>query len=1570
MLPFLSLRENQRAALLLLNGVVYMAFGSHGDNPPYHGWVLGYNATTLQQTLVHCVTPNNEGAGIWQGGGGLATDATGNIYYATGDGTFTADVGGIDYGDSYVKLSTSATVVDYFTPHDQAALNAGNLDLCAGGVILLPDQPGAHPHMLIGAGKNATVYLIDRDNMGHFNPVDDSHAVQTLPNIFPNTIGTGEPGNFINPVYFNGTVYFSPVADNIQAFHLNNGLLPTAPTSRSSEVFTYPGGALAISANGTSNAILWTVQRNDVTAPGVLYAYDPANLGNVLYNSSQAGPRDALDPAAKFNVPLVVNGKVFIVSAGQMTIFGGISAGTTSAPAPPVLATPANGATGVATNPTLTWNASTGATSYHLQVSTDPGFATTVVDQSNIVATSSAVSGLTGNTQYFWHVSASNNGGTSLYSTASSFTTVAPPAPPVLATPLNGATGVATNPTLTWNASATATSYHLQVSSDAGFVTIVSDQNNLTTTSAAVSGLAGNTQYFWHVNAANSAGASAYSSPFNFTTTAPPPPPAPPVLATPANGATGVSTSPTLTWNASTGAASYHVQVSSNSGFTSTIVDQSGITTTSLAISSLVANTTYFWHVNATNAGGTSAYSTPFSFTTAALPTGLVAAYAFDEGTGTTVTDASGHGITGTISGATWTTTGKYGNALSFNGTSSYVDLGNPASLQITGSMTWSAWVNAAANPPDDGQIIAKSDDVSGWQLKTTPDTGPETFGVAISASGGAHTQRYSTTARSLSTWYYIAGVYNAATLTLDTYVNGVLNDGTLSGTVPASQVNSAVNVNIGRRTGGYYFNGTIDEVRIYNRALTQAEIQLDMNTPLGGPPQPPAPPVLATPANGATGVATNPTLMWNPSTGATSYHLQVSIDPGFATTVVDQSNITTTSSAVSGLTANTQYFWHVSATNAGGTSAYSAASNFTTVAPPSPPVLATPANGATGVATNPTLTWNASTGAASYHLQVSVDPGFATTVVDQSNIAATSSAVSGLAGNTQYFWHVSATNSAGTSVYSTAFSFTTTAPPPPPAPPVLATPANGATGVATNPTLTWNASTGATSYRVQVSVSSTFTPTVVDQSGITTTSLPITGLATNTVYFWHVNATNGGGTSSYSTTSSFTTAAGLTGLVASYAFNAGSGTTVADASGNGLTGTISGATWTTQGKYGDALSFNGTTNYVDLGNPALLGFTGSMTLCAWVNASANPPDDGQIIAKSNSGAGWQLKTSPDTGPHTFAIAVSPSSSTNTQRYSTTVRSLNTWYHVAGVYNASARTLDIYVNGVLNNGTLSGTVPASQFNSTVNVNIGRRTGGYNFNGIIDEVHLYNRALSQAEIQTDMNTSSTSIARPILAGIEIGKESSSTKAALTGTRQNRGDAPAQATAKETVANGATTLRASTILAGTASYQWQVNAVDIPGANESSYAFVPGDMTEQARLRCIVNTPFGADTTSEVVIGSNSTVPSATPETAAPGSGDMMAVIPENLAPQKYSLDQNYPNPFNPVTTISYAVAGEVHVKLQVFNILGELVATLEDRDVVPGYYRTTFDAGRLASGVYVYRIQAGNFVESRKLLLVK
>jgi chitodextrinase len=321
-LAFDALRENQRPALLLNNGVIYMGFSSHGDLNPWHGWVLGYSAATLQQVTAHSVTPDGYGGGIWQSGGGLGGDSAGSVYYVSGNGPFDVNTGGRDYGDSFVKLGASGAVADYFTPHTQATLESQNWDLGSGGLLLLPDQPGSHTHMLLAAGKDGTIYLVDRDNMGHYNANNDSQIVQSLVNVFSSANGATDPGNNSAPVYFNGSVYFSPIADTVKAFSLSNGLLSTAPTSHSAQTYAWPGGSLAVSANGSANGILWAIQYNSTTAPGVLYAYNAANLGTELYDSNQMGARDGMDFAAKYTAPVVANGKVFVCSVGQLAAYG------------------------------------------------------------------------------------------------------------------------------------------------------------------------------------------------------------------------------------------------------------------------------------------------------------------------------------------------------------------------------------------------------------------------------------------------------------------------------------------------------------------------------------------------------------------------------------------------------------------------------------------------------------------------------------------------------------------------------------------------------------------------------------------------------------------------------------------------------------------------------------------------------------------------------------------------------------------------------------------------------------------------------------------------------------------------------------------------------------------------------------------------------------------------------------------------------------------------------------------------------------------------------------------------
>jgi len=315
----------QRPALLLVNGVVYVGFGSHGDMTPWYGWLIGYSASTLQRVMVFNTAPSASGASIWQSGCGPAADASGNIYFNTGNGGFDANTGGSDYGDSIVKLSPSGTVLDYFTPSDQAALDSSDNDLGSSGLVLLPDQTGTHIHVLIGAGKEGVIYSVDRDtgNMGKFNSTNQN--IQTLAAL---SAGPSSGGLFGSPAYWNENVYFSAWNDYLRAFQVTNGTV--AQTSHSPITFAFPGTTPAISSNGNTNGIVWIIQANIpndtvITNPptAVLRAYDATNLANELYDSAQAaGSRDAAGGAVKFAVPTIANGKVYIGNSNRVTVYG------------------------------------------------------------------------------------------------------------------------------------------------------------------------------------------------------------------------------------------------------------------------------------------------------------------------------------------------------------------------------------------------------------------------------------------------------------------------------------------------------------------------------------------------------------------------------------------------------------------------------------------------------------------------------------------------------------------------------------------------------------------------------------------------------------------------------------------------------------------------------------------------------------------------------------------------------------------------------------------------------------------------------------------------------------------------------------------------------------------------------------------------------------------------------------------------------------------------------------------------------------------------------------------------
>ena len=319
---FDPLTENPRAALLLANGTVYLSWASSCDVGPYHGWIMAYDAYTLKQKGIFNDSPDGDDGGIWASDTGIAADQAGNIYAATGNGRFDAAKGGRDYGDTLLKLDLSATglhLADYFTPFNAAELNAHDNDLGSGGPMLLPDQPGLHPHLLVVGGKAPLLYVLDRDRLGHFQPGSNSHAVQTI---------VTKGGIFGSMAYWNHNVYVLSDGDNLRDYQVTAGKL----RFRAASSFRLEDHAATpvVSAHGPANGIVWVLSSKGWDSPdrnAVLHAVDASNVAHELYNSEQNAARDRAGVALRFNMPLVANGHVYTGAKREVDVYGLLPAG-------------------------------------------------------------------------------------------------------------------------------------------------------------------------------------------------------------------------------------------------------------------------------------------------------------------------------------------------------------------------------------------------------------------------------------------------------------------------------------------------------------------------------------------------------------------------------------------------------------------------------------------------------------------------------------------------------------------------------------------------------------------------------------------------------------------------------------------------------------------------------------------------------------------------------------------------------------------------------------------------------------------------------------------------------------------------------------------------------------------------------------------------------------------------------------------------------------------------------------------------------------------------------------------
>lgn len=612
------------------------------------------------------------------------------------------------------------------------------------------------------------------------------------------------------------------------------------------------------------------------------------------------------DGSGNINTDMLTNTSVNITDAGDPATANIFSSGVIAPVVPPPvpgLVSPPSGATGQPTSVTLRWNVSSTAQTYHVQLSADSTFATSLVNDSTLVDTTRTVVGLSFSTKYFWRVRARIGSTASSFSSPFNFTTqFQPPAAPILVSPGNGQPNAATSLTLTWNAVSGATSYRVQVATNSNFTTgIVLDDSTVTATSRNIAGLLNSTQYFWRVRATNPGGPGPYSTTFSFTTIVVPPPA--PSLTSPPDGQTNVSLVPTMTWNAAPTATSYRLQVARDTLFAILVFDDSLIVGTSRQIAQLISNTTYYWRVRAKNIGGVSPFSSRFGFTTTQAPSTPLQLLPADSATGVSSTPRF---VWATVIGAT-----------------SYT-------LQVATEPTFSSPILNDSTITDTAKTVAPLPygSILLWRVRAKNSSGPSGFSPArvftvmlappsaplhVAPTNNAVNVPVTVTIRwtnaPLATGYHLQ-------VALDTLMTNLfLSDTALT--------DSFRILNVLPSMANYW--------RIRARNIQNAYGPFTPSHRFITGNFPPAIPTPLSPANGDTGITRTPTLRWTISPGASTYRVQVATNIVFTQMLVDDSTVTATSFVPGVLPARVSCFWRVRAKGTAGSSSYCPVQAFTT---------------------------------------------------------------------------------------------------------------------------------------------------------------------------------------------------------------------------------------------------------------------------------------------------------------------------------------------------------------------------------------------------------------------------------------------------------------------------------------------------------------------------------------------------------------------------------------------------------------------------------------------------------------
>jgi len=586
LITFDPLHHNSRSGLLLLNGSVFIAYASHCDVSPYHGWLFSYNASTFAQQGAFVTTPNGGLGGFWMGGAGIAADSEGNIYLPSGNGTFDATtVPSADLGDSVIKLSPSAggfSSPDYFTPSDEACLAANDEDLGSGGIVVLPDQPGVYPHLLVAAGKEGAVYVVNRDQLTlnnlHFQ--NSSNCTTSDPEIVEESASHAIGGVFGVPAYWNSNLFFWASGDVLRSFPVVNGLPAFNQAISGAIALSFPGATPSISSNGTvaGSAIVWAADTSNANTPGpaVLHALNATNFTTELWNSTQApGSRDVAANAVRFSVPTIANGKVYLGGNGAVTAYGLLAA-------PASLTTPSPNASLSGSSATFSWTPGAGVTEYQLWLGATGINTSNVFNSGSIAGTSVHVTGIptSGVTLYATLWSRING---AWQSTNYTYSESGTPSPGSLTTPAPGAILPANGVTFQWTSGSGPTQYELWLGTSGIGSSNLYNSGELTATSAAVGSLPANgvTVYARLWSRINGAWQSADYT-YTESGTA-----APATLNSPVPNSIFTGSGVSFAWTSGTGVTQYELWLGTTGPNSSNLFNSGEITTTSLVVSGL-----------------------------------------------------------------------------------------------------------------------------------------------------------------------------------------------------------------------------------------------------------------------------------------------------------------------------------------------------------------------------------------------------------------------------------------------------------------------------------------------------------------------------------------------------------------------------------------------------------------------------------------------------------------------------------------------------------------------------------------------------------------------------------------------------------------------------------------------------------------------------------------------------------------------------------------------------------------------------------------------------------------------